>query len=202
MRMGHSGEKSLQNMVKHDLMKGPKTCKLELCKHCVLGKQSKVMFGTAIYNTKGILDCVLSDVCGPTRTTSLGGMHYFVTFVDDFLRRVWVYMMKTKDEVLDRFLKWKNMAENQTGRMIKRRQTNNGIEYAIDTLVKVYQDDGIIQHFTVRRNPLQNGVAEHMNRILLEKVSCMLSNAGSGKAFWAEVVMYVSHLINRLPSTA
>ena len=41
-----------------------------------------------------------------------------------------------------------------------------------------------------------------MNRSLLEKVRCMLSNAGLGKEFWAEAVVYASHLINRLPSTA
>ena len=41
-----------------------------------------------------------------------------------------------------------------------------------------------------------------MNRTLLEKVRCMLSNDGLGKQFWAEAVMYASHLINRLPSAA
>ena len=41
-----------------------------------------------------------------------------------------------------------------------------------------------------------------MNRTLLKKVRCMLSNAGLGKQFWAEAVMYASHLINRLPSAA
>ena len=41
-----------------------------------------------------------------------------------------------------------------------------------------------------------------MNRTLLEKVRCMLSNAGLGKQLWAETVMYASHLINRLPSAA
>ena len=41
-----------------------------------------------------------------------------------------------------------------------------------------------------------------MNRTLLEKVWFMLSNAGLGKQFWAEAVMYASHLINRLPSSA
>ncbi|GJR88937.1 retrovirus-related pol polyprotein from transposon TNT 1-94 [Tanacetum coccineum] len=48
----------------------------------------------------------------------------------------------------------------------------------------------------------RNGVAERMNRTLLEKVRCMLSNAGLGKEFWAEAVTYMCHLINRLPSTA
>ena len=39
-----------------------------------------------------------------------------------------------------------------------------------------------------------------MNRTILDKVRCMLSNAGLGKEFWAEAVTYACHLINRLPS--
>ena len=45
-------------------------------------------FGIVIHNTKGILDYVHSDVWGPSRTISIGGMHYFVTFVDDYSKRV------------------------------------------------------------------------------------------------------------------
>jgi len=66
------------------LLKGTKACKLEFCEHCVLGKQRKVKFGTAIHNTKGIMDYVHSDVWGPAKTPSIGGRHYFVTFMDDF----------------------------------------------------------------------------------------------------------------------
>ncbi|KAH9672467.1 hypothetical protein KPL70_017737 [Citrus sinensis] len=88
---------------------------------------------------------VILDVWGPTKTASIGGSHYFVTFVDDFSRRVWVYTMRAKDE---------------------------------------------------------NGVAERMNRTLLEKVRCMLSNAGLNKKFWAKTVSYASHLVNQLPSAA
>ncbi|KAH9687281.1 hypothetical protein KPL70_014707 [Citrus sinensis] len=63
-------------------------------------------------------------------------------------------------------------------------------------------DEGIVRHFTVRDTPQHNGVAERMNQTILEKVQCMLSNAGLGKEFWAEAVVYACHLINRLPSTA
>lgn len=41
-----------------------------------------------------------------------------------------------------------------------------------------------------------------MNRTILEKVWCMLSNAGLDKEFWAEAVVYACHLINHLPSAA
>ncbi|GJR03668.1 retrovirus-related pol polyprotein from transposon TNT 1-94 [Tanacetum coccineum] len=66
----------------------------------------------------------------------------------------------------------------------------------------IHKTQGIVRHFTVRHTPQQNGVAERMNRTLLEKVRCMLSNAGLGKEFWAEAVTYACHLVNRLPSTA
>ncbi|KAG8479623.1 hypothetical protein CXB51_029456 [Gossypium anomalum] len=73
------------------------------------------------------------------------------------------------------------MVETQTGRKVKRLRSNNGTEYKNDPF-------------------LQNGVAERMNRTILEKVRCMLSNAGLGKEFWAKAVTYACHLINRLPS--
>ncbi|KAG8490001.1 hypothetical protein CXB51_016020 [Gossypium anomalum] len=114
------------------------------------------------------MDYVHSDVWGPTKVASLGGMHYFVTFVNDYSRKIWVYLMKRKNEVLDAFLKWKKMVETQTSRKVKRLRSDN----------------------------------EHMNQTILEKVRCMLSNAGLGKEFWAEAVTYACHLINRLPSAA
>ncbi|KAM2004372.1 hypothetical protein ACFX15_027830 [Malus domestica] len=202
MRLGHAGEKALQGLVKQGLLKGANACKLEFCEHCVLGKQTRVKFGTAIHHTKGILDYVHTDVWGPSKNASWGGSHYFVSFVDDFSRRIWVYTMKRKDEVLKIFLKWKKMIETQSGRKIKTLRSDNGGEYKSDPFLKVCQDEGIVRHFTVRETPQQNGVAESMNRTLLEKVRCMLSNARLGKAFWAEALTYASHLINRLPAAA
>ncbi|KAH9688421.1 hypothetical protein KPL70_015118 [Citrus sinensis] len=160
VRLGHAGEKSLQTLMRHGLLKGP------------------------------------------TKTASIGGSHYFVTFVDDFSRRVWVYTMRAKDEVLEIFVKWKKLVETQTGRKIKVLRSDNGGEYTSDLFLQVCQNEGIKRHFKVRHTPQQNGVVERMNRTLLEKVRCMLSNAGLDKKFWAEAVSYASHLINRLPSTA
>ena len=202
MRLGHAGEKSLQTLAMQGLLKGAKTCKLDFCEQCVLGKQKRGKFGIAIHYTEGILDYIHTDIWGPTKTASLGGKHYFVTFVDDFSRRVWVYTMKSKDEVFETFLVWKKMVENQTGRKIKVLRSENGTEYRNDQFSIFCKKEGISRHFTVRDTPQQNGVAERMNRTLLEKVRCMLSNAGLGKQFWAEAVMYGSHLIYRLPSAA
>jgi len=77
---------------------------LELYKHCVIDKKTKVKFGTVIHRTEGILDYVHTDVWGPTKTTSLGGMYYFMSFIDDFFRRYWVYTKRHKGKVLDLFV--------------------------------------------------------------------------------------------------
>ena len=51
MKLGHVGEKSLQTLAMQGLLKGAKTCKLDFCEQCVLGKQNRVKFCTAIHNT-------------------------------------------------------------------------------------------------------------------------------------------------------
>jgi hypothetical protein len=96
MRLGHMGERGMLELHKRNLLKGIKSCKLDFCKFCVLGKQCKVQFRTATHRTKGILDYVHSDVWGPARVASKGGSLYFLTFIDDFSRKVWVYFMKHK----------------------------------------------------------------------------------------------------------
>ena len=77
---------------------------MELCEHCVLGKKTRVKFGTAVHNTRGTLDYIHTDVWGPSKNTSLGGANYFFTFIDDYSRRNWVYPMKHKHQVLDIFV--------------------------------------------------------------------------------------------------
>ena len=60
---------------------------------------------------------------------SIGGNHYFVTFIDDYFRRRWVYTMKHKEKVLELFVEWKKNMEKSTGRKIKVLRSDNGGEY-------------------------------------------------------------------------
>ena len=62
------------------------------------------------------LALVHSDVCGPMPTLSMGGASYFVTFIDDFSRKVWAYSLRRKDEVLSVFQRSITLVETQTGR--------------------------------------------------------------------------------------
>ena len=161
----------------------PQLVKLISVNIIYLVNKKNVKFGTAIHQTKGILDYVHTDVWGPTKNVSLGGKRWFVTFIDDYSRRVWMYPMRHRNEVLQIFLEWKKMVENQTNRKIKKLRSGNGGEYTYDPFLKVCRDEGIVRHFTVLGKPQQNEVAERMNQTLIEKVRCILSQAGLSKAF-------------------
>jgi transposase InsO family protein len=101
----------------------------DVCKGCALGKYTKTTFPSNDNRSKGVLDLVHSDVCGPMFSTSLTGCEYFVTFVDDFSRKTWIYFMRAKDEVFSRFQEFKAFVENATGRKIKILRSDNGGEY-------------------------------------------------------------------------
>ncbi|KAK3040178.1 hypothetical protein RJ639_028428 [Escallonia herrerae] len=115
-RLGHLSEGGMLELHKRKLLQGVKSCKLDFCKFCVFGKQKRVSFKAASHTSKGVLDYVHSDVWGPIRHISNGGARYFVTFIDDFSRKVWVYFMKHKSEVFKVFKQWKARVENQTER--------------------------------------------------------------------------------------
>ncbi|KAH9754792.1 Integrase catalytic domain-containing protein [Citrus sinensis] len=129
MKFTHGAMVILQGVRRHNLyyLKG--------------GKKTRVKFGTANHDTREILKYVHSDVWRPTKTASIGGSHYFVTFVNDFSRRVWVYNMRVKDEVLEIFVKWKKLVETQTSRKIKVLRYDNGGEYTSDPFLQVCQNE-------------------------------------------------------------
>ena len=60
---------------------------------------------------------------------SLGGASYFVTFIDDYSRKVWVYFLKHKDEVLSVFKKFVTLVETDIGKKVKCLRSDNGGEY-------------------------------------------------------------------------
>ena len=99
-----------------------------VCMGCALGKNSEHLFPSSDSRSKGTLDPVHSDVCGPMTVASLGGFLYFTTFIDNFSRRMWIYFLKGKDEVFSKFKEFKGLVENSNNREIKVLRSDNGGE--------------------------------------------------------------------------
>ncbi|KAL0310870.1 UNVERIFIED_CONTAM: Retrovirus-related Pol polyprotein from transposon TNT 1-94 [Sesamum angustifolium] len=108
--------------------------------------------------------------------------------------------MKQKSEVFEKFRNWKIFVENQTGRTLKTLRTDNGLEFCNQQFTSLCDEFGIKRHKTTPYTPQQNGVAERMNRTLLNKVRCLLISSGLSKTFWGEALSTAVYLINRSPS--
>ncbi|GJU83564.1 retrovirus-related pol polyprotein from transposon TNT 1-94 [Tanacetum coccineum] len=62
---------------------------------------------------------------GPSRVESMSGCRYFLSIVNDYLRRVWVHFLRHKNEAFSKFKEWKQLVENQTSRKLKKLRTDN-----------------------------------------------------------------------------
>ena len=71
-------------------------------------------------------------MCGKISEKSLSGAEYFVTFVDDSTRYVWVYVVKHKSEVFPKFIEWKTLVETSSDQTVKVVRSDNGGEYTSD----------------------------------------------------------------------
>jgi transposase InsO family protein len=202
MRLGHMSALGLAELSKRGLLDGCHPDTLDFCEHCVFDKHKRVKFSSAVHNTENILDYVHADLWGPSHITSHGGARYMLTIIDDKSRRVWPYFLKQKPYAFESFKVWKTMVEKQAERKLKVLRTDNGMEFCSDDFNSLCRKEGIVRHRTIPYMPQQNGVAECMNRTIISKARCMLSNSGLSRTFWAEAASTACHLINCSPSIA
>jgi hypothetical protein len=116
---------------KKNLVDGLNDCALEFdfCEHCIYGKHNHVQFYSSSHKSSGLLDLIHSDVFGLVKVPLISKALYYVSFIDDYSRRTWVYFLRTKYEVFSWFKEFKSLLENQTGRKIKVLRTDNGGEF-------------------------------------------------------------------------
>ena len=173
------------------------------CESCVQGKSHRLPFEqSAEKRAEQPLDLVHSDLCGKVGTRSLSGCEYFITFIDDHTRHLWVYILKHKSEVFQRFQEWKALVETASGRKIKTLRSDNGGEYTSTEFAAFMAKEGIRHEFTIPHTPQQNGVAERLNRTLIEGVRTMLADSRLPHRFWAEALSTCVYLRNRSPTKA
>lgn len=200
-RFGHLNSADLQKM-KNGAVDGlncPENIDIGMynCETCCEGKQHRLPFPKEGKRAENVLDIIHCDVCGPMENKSLGGSRYFLTFQDDHSRYVFVYFLKTKDEVVECFRNFKNLVENQQERKIKILRSDNGGEFVNEQMESILKKNGIIHQRTNAYTPQQNGVSERLNRTIVERAKCLLFDANLEKCLWAEAVHTAVYLRNR-----
>ena len=81
------------------------------CKGCASGKNIKNPFLKSETKSKGTLELIHFDVCSPMRSISLSGYEYYVTFIDNYSRKTWIYFLNNKSKCFEKFKEFKSLIE-------------------------------------------------------------------------------------------
>jgi hypothetical protein len=99
-----------------------------VCDACQKGKMHQLPYSSSSSVSHSPLELVFSDVWGPA-LESVGIFKYYVSFIDDFSKFTWIYLIKHKSEVIQCFSDFQNLVERLFDRKIKAVQTDSGEEY-------------------------------------------------------------------------
>ena len=136
---------------------------------------------------------------------------YFITFIDDYSRYGYLYLIKEKSESLDKFKIFRTEVERQLGKVIKVVRSDRGGEYygkhgdagqLKGPFTKYLEDSGIVAQFTMPGSPEQNGIAERRNRTLMEMVRSMISRTNLPGFLWGEALKTALYILNHVPTKA
>jgi len=199
--LSKSGMRHLVRMGKLNLTKNVLKAQLN-CRACRAGKSHKQNRRKKIkakIRAEATGELIYSDTCGPFRTPDLQGNVYFQTFIDDRSRIVALYLNEHKDaaSTVNNFTHFTNRMEAR-GHKILRLRTDQGGEY-INAPVKAYlSNKGITHEVTGRSASQQNGVAERMNRTILDTVRTLLIASGLPHHWWGHAAKYTTLTRNRV----
>ena len=112
---------------------------------CTRKTSSRQFSQTCLWHASVPLELVHSDLCVPLPFASFSGFKYFLTFIDVYSRRTWVYFLKLKSKVFNMFLVCKALVEKQSGHQIIKLRSDNGGEYVNNKFTTFCTEQGIQQ---------------------------------------------------------
>lgn len=197
-RLGHPSSAIVSQVLsKSQIPFVSKSKKNSVCDACQKGKSHQLPYPRAISVSSSPFELVFSDVWGPA-PTSVGKNDFYVSFIDDYSKFTWIYLLRHKSEVFQKIHEFQAMIERQFNKKILAMQTDWGGEY--QKLNSFFQRIGIVHHVSCPHTHQQNGSAERKHRHIVEVGLTLLAHASMPLKFWDEAFVTATYLINRLPS--
>ncbi|GJW04491.1 putative ribonuclease H-like domain-containing protein [Tanacetum coccineum] len=201
-RLGHVNFKTINKLVKGNLVRGLPLKLFEInqtCVACQKGKQHRASCKTkTVSSISQPLQMLHMDLFGPTFVKSLMKKMHCLVVTDDFSRFSWVFFLATKDvtsEILKTFI---TGIENLIDLRVKVIRCDNRTEFKKRVTNKFCDIKGIKREFSVARTLQQNRVTERKNRTLIEGARTMLADSKFPTTFWAEAVNTACYVQNRV----
>ena len=205
-RLGHTSQSVIERLVREQLVRGLEegvTGEMGMCRGCKMGRSSEKPHPRKDqqYRAKEQLELVHVDIAGPFSPKSVDkkGYQYNLVVVDDFSRKSWCIPLKKKSDTKVALKEWIVVAENQTGKRLKKLRSDNGGEFIDGSLETWLTEHGILHQKIPARSPQSNGISERMNRTVQDRARSMLVSAGLGGGFWVESLQAASYIRNRGP---
>ncbi|GKA70401.1 putative ribonuclease H-like domain-containing protein [Tanacetum coccineum] len=201
-RLGHVNFKTINKLVKENLVRGLPIKRFEndqTCVACLKGKQHKASCKSKIQNSiTQPLFMLHMDLFGPTFMSNLINKKYYLVVTNDYNRFTWVFFLASKDKTSGILKSFITQIENLVDKKVKVIKCDNGTEFKNRVMSQFREKKGIKREFSVARTLQQNGVAERRDRTLIEDVRTMLADSKLPTTFWAEVFNTACYVHNRV----
>ena len=126
-RLGYVNYKFVQRLMNMNMIPKSKINK-DKCEVCVQAKLTKTL-SPRVERTTEPLGLIHTVLCDLKYLQTRGGKKFFVTFIDDCTRYCYVYLLRSKDEGLEKFKEYKLEVEKQPEKTIKIVKSDRGGEY-------------------------------------------------------------------------
>ncbi|GKB17921.1 putative ribonuclease H-like domain-containing protein, partial [Tanacetum coccineum] len=200
-RLGHVNFKTINKLVKENLVRGLPSKRFEndqTCVACLKGKQHKASCKSKTQNSiTQPLFMLHMDLFSLTFVSSLMNKKYCLVVTDDYSRFTWVFFLASNDETSGIIKSFITEIENLVDKKVKIIRCDNGTEFKNKVMSEFCEKKGIKKEFSVARTPQQNGVAERRNKTLIEAARTMLANSKLPTTFWDEAVNTACYVQNR-----
>src|SRR5713226_6887211 len=208
-RLGHIAADTIRSLVRTNAVTrlhliDPSSHSQITCDSCDYAKATRktICKESTLPLAEAFGDEVHSDVWGPSPVSSLGGRKYYITFTDDHTCFTRLDLLHTKDEALNAYKAFAAWVHTQHGVHIKQLHSDCGSEYTSHEFTSFLQLQGTERHLTTHDMPQHNGVAESLNRRLLEWVHAILHHSQLPKFLWGEATHFIVWLKNHTTTRA
>ena len=140
------------------------------CEACSLLKSVHHPPNASIHHAKQPFECVYSDLSGISPVSLLGGSYYYLTFIDEYIRFLYIYFFKEKSHTVKAIKDFIIMIEKRTQFIVKHIFTNNGEKYLSPELREFFSEKGIIHDLSPPYTHEYNGIPECFNQTLQNMV--------------------------------
>jgi histone deacetylase 1/2 len=197
-RLGHPSSTIVSHVLRNNKLPCNSDLNIEsICDSCQRAKSHQLPYSKSHNISSTPLELVHSDIWGPA-PTSVGRHTYYVSFIDDYSRYTWIYLLRRKSDVFHVFHEFQKLVERQFDRKILCMQTDWGGEY--EKLNSFFKQIGIMHRVSCPHAHQQNRAAERKHRHIVEVGLALLATASMPLKFWDEAFLTATYLINMLPS--